>query len=208
LASLEEEWNEDHRAAGERERRISALALRYRSGELGMLGEIFAEFASLVSRTIQSYLIGGGVLPAGIDPEDLYQQAYVELAEAIRDWDPGLRDNFVPYVLRSLPWRIDHYLRSQSPNRRTSILWIHSTPHDRLMERLAGNPGLDGRDWDDDLAWAEMLRKLPARYQEVVRLHLFYGLSFSEAGKMMGIGRSSAHEAFRRAIEYLRSMLE
>ena len=205
---LEEDWSEERRADRERERRISELAMRYRAGDLAVLSDLYDEFAPFIASKIRPYVTGPRRLPNCLDAEDLYQQAYVELAETALDWDPKQLDNFVPYALGALPWRIAHYLRSQAPARRTGRFQVQSTPHDLLMEAIARKPGPDGRDWDGDLACEEMLLKLPVHYRQVVRLHLFSGLSFAEVGKVTGMGRSASHEAFQRAIMFLRSMLE
>ena len=192
----------------EGEMRISSLAVRYRLGERSVLGELYGEMEPFIRSTLGPYAAGLRSLPPEIDPEDMYQQAYVVLAEAVLDWDPARRGNFVLYFLRSFPWRIDHYLRSQTPARRTARFQMLSAPHDRLMERIAGTPGLDGRDWDDVLACDELLREMPEAYQRVVQLHLFHGLPFAEVGKMMGIGRSAAHETFGRAITLIKVLLD
>ncbi len=202
----EEEWSEEDR--NEREARISALALRYRSGDLDTLGELYAELAPFIASALRPYVTGPRHLPPDIDPEDLYQQAFVELAEAVLDWEPGRRANFLPYFYRSFPWRIDHYLRSRTPARRTGRFQILSAPHDLLMDRLAANTGPDGRDWAGDLAWVELLRRLPAQCRQVVQMHVLDGLSFAEVARRMGIGRSTAHDAFKRAMMLMRSMLD
>ena len=192
----------------EGEMRISSLAMRYRSGERPVLGELYAGLEPFIHSILRQHAQGPRSLPPGVDPEDLYQQAYVVLAELALDWQPARRDNFVPYFLRSFPWRIDHYLRSQTPSRRTARFQLLSAPHDQLMERIAGNPGSDGRDWDAVLVCSELLDSIPESYRQVVRLHIFQGLPFAQVGKRMGIGHSAAHEAFGRAITLLRSMLD
>ncbi len=204
----EDEPEEEHRIDRERESRISALALRYRSGDLETLGAIYAELAPFIASAIRPHVTESNHLPPDIGPEDLYQQAYVELAEAILDWEPGRRENFLPYFYRSFPWRIDHYLRSKTPARRTSRFQMLSSPHDLLMRQLAANAGSDGRDWDGALAWSELLRSLPVQCLQVVRLHVLDGLSFAEVARVMGIGRSTAHDVFKRAMMLMRSMLE
>ena len=203
----EGEQGEKHRFGRERERRISALALRYRNGDLDVLGELYAELAPFIVGAIRQHHTGPNMLPPAISPEDLYQQAYVELAEAIHEWDPDRRANFVPYFLRAFPWRIDHYLRSQTPARRTDRFQVVSAPHDQLMWQLAGRPGADGRDWESSLAWTELLGRLPELGRQVIQLHVFYGLSFAQVAAKMGIGRSTVYDAFKRAMMSMRSML-
>lgn len=201
-----EEWGDDGRAA--REWRVSMLALRYRSGDPGALGELYEALRGAIVAAIRPHATEPWRLPAGVETEDLYQQAYVELAELVRDWDPNRRANFVPYFLRSFPWRIDHYLRSQSSARRTALHRVVSTPHDLLMERIERSGDQDGRDWDDAIASGEMLRRLPERCRRVVQLHLIQGLPFVEVARIMGIGRSTAHDAYKRAMMLLRRMAE
>ncbi len=204
----EDEWSAERPADRESEIRISALALRYRSGDLAALRELHAELAPSIAKAIRPHVTGPGCLPSVVAAEDLYQQAYVELAETVLDWDPARSKNFMPYFLGSFPWRIDHYLRSQTPARRTTRLRMLDAPHDLLMDRIAENPGHDGRDWDFTLVFAESLRELPEQCRQVLGLHLFQGLSFNQIARRMGIARSTAHDVFKRAIMLLRSMLE
>ncbi len=188
----------------ESEKRISLLALRYRRGERDALGALYAELEGLIHAFLRPHRQS---LPPGLEVEDLHQQAYVALAEAALEWKPERRDNFMPYFLSSFPWRIHRYLRSQTPSRRTTRFQLRSLPHDALMEQVAQTPGNDGRDWDDVLMCADLVRRLPGLQRQVVRLHLYHGLPFAEVAVAMGIGRSAAHEAFGRAVSLLRSFL-
>lgn len=196
------------RGEQEREERISRLALRYRSGDRAALGDLYAAVEPLVHHFLRAHLSDPRSLPCGVEPADLYQQAYVALADTALEWHSERRDNFMPYFFHSFPWRIDHYLKTQTPARRTARFQLLSLPHDLLIERMEGMAGSDGRDWDGALACAELMGELPRSYGEVVRLHLFNGLSFAEVGSALGIGRSAAHESFSRAMVLLRSRLE
>jgi RNA polymerase sigma factor (sigma-70 family) len=204
----EDGQGEEYKFSREQERRASALALRYRLGDLSVLGELFAELAPFITRTIRPHYTGPNLLPPAISPEDLYQQAYVELAEMVLEWEPGRRANFAPYFLRAFPWRINHYLRSQTPARRTARLQMLSTPHDVLMRQIAERPGLDGRDWDSSLAWTELLSRLPELSRRVVQLHVLHGLSFAKVAVRMGISRSTIYDTFKHAMMLMRSMIE
>jgi len=186
---------------------ISRLALRYRSGDRSALGELFSRLEAAVWGVLWRHLSPPRSLPPGMDPEDLSQQAYVALAEAVLEWDAERHDNFMPYFLRSFPWRIDRYLRSQTPSRRSARFRLYSVSHDLLMERMAGVRGIDGREWDDALVCGEVMQGLPRLYGRVVSLHLHQGLSFAEVGEALGISRSAAHEAFGRAIALSKSLL-
>lgn len=204
----EEERNEKCAFEKERDRRISALAMRYRSGELSALGELYAELAPHITSIIQPHHTGLNLLPPAISPEDLYQQAYVELAETILEWEPGRRANFAPYFHRAFPWRIRHYLRSQTPARRTTRLQVVSTPHDQLMRQVAESPGLDGRDWADSLAWTELLDRLPEVSRQAVEMHILHGLSFAQIANRLGISDTTAHKAFKRAMMLMKALAE
>lgn len=202
-------WMEAAEEGGQRAREemVSLLALRYRSGDRTALGELYSELEPFVRGFLRRHLSAPRPLPPGLEAGDLYQQAYVALAEAALEWEPDRRDNFMPYFLRSFPWRIDRYLRSQTPSRRTARFQLRSMPHDLLMEQMAGAPGIDGREWDDALVCQELMRGLPRLYGRVVRLHLYHDLPFAKVAEALGISRSAAHEAFGRAISLSRSLL-
>lgn len=205
---VELEASPEYHERQEREERITRLALRYRSGDREVLRELYASVEPLIHHFLRIHLSPPRSLPCGVEPADLYQQAYVALADTTLEWDPERRDNFMPYFFHSFPWRIDHYLRAQSPARRSSRFQLFSLPHDVLVERMDGMPGPDGRDWDGALACAELMGELPRQYAQVVRLHLFHGLPFAEVGAALGMGRSAAHESFGRAMALLRSRLD
>ncbi|MGE5618805.1 MAG: sigma-70 family RNA polymerase sigma factor [Sphingomonadaceae bacterium] len=191
----------------EREMAVTALAHRYRAGDRSALGELYTQLEPLVRAFLRPHLAPHRSLPPGLEAADLFQQSYVALAEAALEWEPLRRDNFMPYFLRSFPWRIDRYLRSQTPSRRTARFRLNSVSHDLLMEQVADTAGPDGRDWDDELLCADLLRGLPRTYDRVVRLHLYHGLPFAKVAEALGISRSAAHEAFRRALVLARSSL-
>ena len=177
------DWPErpDGRADGltlDREKEITALALRYRSGTRTVLGELHSHLEGFIIGSLRRYLFTSRSLAAGLEPQDLRQQAYVALAETVLGWHPERSSNFVPYFLRSFPWRIDRYLRSQTPSRRTARFQLRSVPHDLLLQRMDGMAGLDGRDWDVALACSELMSGLPEAYARVVALHIRRGLSF------------------------------
>jgi len=103
------------RGEQEREERISRLALRYRSGDRAALGDLYAAVEPLVHHFLRAHLSDPRSLPCGVEPADLYQQAYVALADTALEWHSERRDNFMPYFFHSFPWRIDHYLKTQTP---------------------------------------------------------------------------------------------
>lgn len=196
------------RPGREREETISSLALRYRSGDRSALGELYAALEPLIRSFVGPCLSARRPLPVGMEAEDLYQQSYILLAEAALEWQCDRHDNFMPYFIRSFPWRLDRYLRSQTPSRRAVRVQLHSVPHDALVERVAGMAGPDGRDWDDELLCSGLLEGLPRSYRRVVRLHLYDGLPFAQVAREVGMSRSAAHEAFGRAVSMLRSALQ
>jgi len=191
----------------EREAEISSLAARYRCGDRSVLGELFARLEPAIWAVLWRHMTPPRSLPPGVDPEDLSQQAYVALAETALEWDAERHRNFLPYFLRSFPWRIDRYLRSQSPSRRSGRFRLESVSHDLLMDLVAELPGSDGREWDDALLCRELVGGLPRLYGRVVELHLHLGLSFAEVGEALGISRSAAHESFVRAIAAARALV-
>lgn len=186
---------------------VTALALRYRQGEHKVLGDLYDELEILVRNFIRSRLLGQDTLPPGLGAEDLYQQSYVALAEAVLEWEPDRCGNFMPYFLSSFPWRMDRYLRQQKSLRRTTHIQLCSMPHDELVALATTAIGVDGRDWDDIILCSDLMGKLPTLDRQVVQLHLFHGLSFTQVGKTLGINRSATYRVYVRAILQLKSLL-
>ncbi len=186
--------------------RVTALALRCRGGEQGALGDLYGALESLVRGCLRRYRSGRGrPLPTTVEPEDLWQQAYLLVAEAVAEWEPG-RGGFVPYFLGSFPWRVQRYLRSQTPLLRSARYQFRTVPHDELVGQMDRTAGLDGREWAEALGLAELTSELPGLDGEVVRLHLYHGLPFAEVARALGISRSAAHRAFVRGIACLRGL--
>lgn len=192
----------------EKDGRVTSLALRYRLGERETLGELYGELETSIRHFIRTILNGRNPLPPGLDVEDLYQQSYVTLAEIVLMWDPDRNDNFIAYFLASFPWRMGRYLRMQSPTQRAARIQLYSVPHDCLVEQMAACQGVDGREWDDLLGVDELLAELPRLDAQVVRLHLYHGLSFAQVSVMLGVSRSEAHRRYGRAIARLRALLD
>ncbi len=207
VAVLEKCDHGEQRRDREPARLVSNLALRYRSGDNAALAELHAELEDLLRAFLRPYLSPSGPLPPTIEASDLSQQAVVALAEAVLEWRPERCDNFLPYLIRSFPWRIQRYVSRQWPSGGSPHVQVFSLPHDLLIRQMAEVVGRDGRDWDGDLICGELLEALPALSGRVLGLHLFRGLSFAEVSRVLGISRSRAHEVFQRAISLLRSAL-
>ena len=187
--------------------KATGLVRRYRQGERAALGELYDELAGLVRAFIQTRLLGLGSLPVGLEVDDLYQQSYIFLAEAVEEWEPSRCDSFVAYFLVNLRWRMERYLRQQTSLRRSTRIRLSSVPHDYIVKAVAERIGVDGREWDGEILCSDLMGALPTLDREVVRLHLFRGLTFVQIGDELGISRSACHRAYSRAIVQLKKVL-
>lgn len=203
----QEDWNPDAEARDFREERITRLALCCRSGARHALEGLYEELKIEIHEFLGRHLLLRPELPVGLDVQDLFQQAYVELAEMALGWQPERLGSFLPYFRGSFRWRIGHYLRSQNPSRRSAHLRIVSVPHDALVRHAGDMAGLDGRSWGEVLALEELVRALPEPSREAVRLRIYEQLPASEVARRLGLSRSAAHRAFSRGLELLRSAL-
>lgn len=74
--------------------------------------------------------------------------------------------------------------------------------------RLGGQQEtVSDRPLDDDYAVRQAVIALPAEQREVVVLHIWGGLTFEEAGRVLGISPNTAASRYRYALEKLRRLM-
>jgi hypothetical protein len=70
-----------------------------------------------------------------------------------------------------------------------------------VQEQLESRPGADGREWDRELAWSELLEPLTEPEQTALRLHLVEQRSFTAIAQAMRLTRPAAYRLYRRALK-------
>lgn len=205
--------------------KINALALRCRAGDTEALGELYSELLPNIKNAIRPYACKTYKLPVDIEVRDLYQQAYVELAEMIMDWEQ--RRSFAAYFLGCFRWRLHNFLRRHTPAWRSNRIEVFSMRHDVMTQTVADTSDPHDQDWDVDeerrglfdvldphgqdreseVECQELLDTLTPQQRRVVQLYVFYKIPMPDVGRILGFGQSSAYDFYYRALKRLRKAL-
>src|SRR5437764_1091 len=169
----------------------SRLALAYKAGDRSVLGALHEAIRPMLASALLRYRAPTAGLPASLDRADLAQQAWIILAELARRWDPA-GGSFGAYFRVSFPWAISRYIKYNTPSRRSKRVWMLGAENPDVQARMDLRAGADGRDWDIELAWTELLAPLTERERTVLLLHLAQQQSFTEVAHAMQLTRPAA----------------
>jgi RNA polymerase sigma factor (sigma-70 family) len=169
-----------------------------------VLGALYRSLWETIRPSIARYRDRPGGLPSHLDRADLAQESWLMLAELARRWDPA-GGEFGAYVRVSFPWQLANYVRDQSPSRRRRGLRVVAADRPDVQEQVEAQPGVDGRDWDVDIAWSELLEHLTPDERAVLMLHFDQEQPFSHIARALRITRPSVVRLYRRAMERVRA---
>lgn len=184
--------------------RANELVLAYRAGRAELLTQIWEELRPILLTAIGRYGSGGRSLPSSLESGDLLQQSWLILDALARRWRPE-RGDFGAYVRTVFPWALWRYVRAELPGRGARGVRVDGVRHDELLDRCADRPGVDGRDWDEELGWAGMLDELEPLPRRVFVLHVIEDRSFAEIARALRLTDTGAYREYRRALDDLRS---
>ena len=127
--------------------------------------------------------------------EDATQEAFVKLCRRLAAGD-GMPDHPRAWLLSAVrSAALDLRRSDRRRDRREAFVASADT-------FVPSDTGLDG---DTVIA---ALDTLPERQREVVVLHLWAGLTFAEAGGLMGVSASTAHAAYTAGLAAMRKRLD
>jgi RNA polymerase sigma factor (sigma-70 family) len=182
----------------------SRLALAWRAGDRSALTPLYGLLRPLILAAFKRYRGRPGdqqrALPTTLESDDLAQESWLILAELLERWRPE-GGNFGAYFRVSFPWALAHYIRLHSPSRRARGVQVLGANLPDVQEQIEGQSGVDGREWDQELAWSELLEPLPEREQTVLLLHLAEQQSFTAVAQAMQLTRPAAYRLYRRALK-------
>ncbi|WMJ22410.1 sigma-70 family RNA polymerase sigma factor [Paludicola sp. MB14-C6] len=109
----------------------------YRSGNQEAVACIFARYASVVNRNIANYYI------AGIDKDDLKQEALMGLFNAIRSYKQDRNASFNTYANHCIANRLKNFLAASSTNKAQVLnrsIPIEEVESYKFLEKQPTNP--------------------------------------------------------------------
>jgi RNA polymerase sigma-70 factor (ECF subfamily) len=165
------------------------LMQSYVAGDASAFHELFRRYGPLLLRSMRRELVSSA------EAEDLVQQAFLQIHRARNDFDPSRR--LKPWVYTIALNLKREYLRSR---RRRPTQPLENVEEPAVA---AVDPELEDR----ARALRRALSALPLQQRDVIELHWFDGLSFTEVGETLGISTTAAkvraHRGYCRLKEAL-----
>lgn len=177
----------------------SRLALAFQAGDRSVLDSLYRAIYPSIAVALLRYRDRPGALPAALDRNDLLQESWLILADLAARWQPT--SSFAAYFRSAFPWALSRYVRRNSPSRRARGVQVLGAEHPDVQEQIDLRAGSDGREWDGDLAWSELLEHLTERERAVLLLHLADQRPFSDVAQALQLTRPAAYRLYRRALK-------
>ena len=181
----------------------SRLALAYQAGDRAALAPLHDLLRPMMAAVLARYPERPGAptraLPATLERGDLQQESWIILAELASRWRPE-GGSFGAYFRVSFRWAVARYVRRNSPSRRARGVRVLGAELPDVQAELDHQAGADGRDWDGDLAWVELLEHLSEQERAVLMLHLADQKPFSDVAAALALTRPAAYRLYRRAL--------
>lgn len=168
------------------------LMLAYRAGDEAAFRELFRRYAPRLLRAVRMSAISDD------DARDLLQQTFLQLHRARNDFQRGRR-------LRPWIYTIALNLKRDLLRRRGRRVEIALEP-EQFERPATQNDALERRAEAQQLRAA--LQQLPDAQREVIELHWFAELPFSEIAQSVGAGLSTVKVRAHRGYKRLRALLE
>jgi len=189
---------------------------RAAAGDAAALGQAFSQHRARLRRMVQLRL--DRRLQGRIDPSDVLQEAYLEVARSLADY---LRDPQIPFYLwvrfvtgRKLQAIHRHHLGTQARDAGREVsLHRGALPQASsvsLAEQLLGrfaSPSEAVIKAELRLRVQEALNGMDPIDREVLALRSFEELSNAETAQVLGIGEAAASHRFVRALRRLKALL-
>jgi len=182
----------------------SLLALAYQAGDRTVLAALHRTMRPLMGLSFARYPARPGALPLHLEPADLAQESWLILADLAERWDPA-GGSFGAYFRVSFPWAVARYVRNHSPSRRAKGVVVLRSELPDVREELDARAGADGREWDGDLAWPELLENLTVDERAVLMLHLGEEQTFTDVAHALQITRPAAFRLYQRALKQVQA---
>jgi RNA polymerase sigma factor (sigma-70 family) len=155
-----------------------------------------------MSSALWRYRDQAGSLPASLERVDLAQESWLILAELAERWRPE-GGSFAAYFRVSFPWALARYVEHASPSRRSRNVLVLGAESPDVQAEVDLRPGTDGREWDGELVWSELIEQLSEPERAVLRLHFADQKPFSAVAQALQLSRSAAYRLYRRALRNL-----
>lgn len=163
----------------------------YAGGDSAAFRELFQRYAPVLLGLLARQL------RARDEANDLLQQTFLQLHRARFDFDPGQR--FKPWIFTiALNLKREYFRRARR------------RPESSLDDERMAEPSVEARGamrWEAHRDLVRGLDKVRPDQREVIELHWFAGLSFSEIGECLGLTANAVKVRAHRGYTALRAAL-
>ena len=181
-----------------------SLITRYRKGNQEACAVLIARYAYLINRRIKKVRI------AGVDNEDLQQEAYMGLYNAIRTYDPAKNPSFSGYAAFCIGNSLKNLFAAASTNK--AKLYRQTIPIDDI--EIANLRSEDGTNPEsvllDKEAYGDLTRLIDDVLSEFEKRVLFSYLSgrdYNDIAAKLNSSQKSVDNALQRARRKLKAVL-
>jgi len=174
------------------------IALNSMDGELPPYCELRGLYDEYHAPLVKFF---GHKLPAGEDPEDMAQQVFIKLVEAVKHKNLNFSRKLIFVIAKNalidrLRWRKSHRVEKHEMVVERFISCEMPLP-DRILE---GKQQLDH--------FFNHLDKLPLRCKQVFLLHRVYNMSQKQVAEGLGISLSTVHKHMMNAMSKLHDHMQ
>jgi RNA polymerase sporulation-specific sigma factor len=176
----------------------------YRSGNQEAVAVLFARYASLVNRSIANYSI------AGVDKDDLKQEAFMGLFSAIRTFKKDQNASFYTYANHCIANRLKNFLAASSTNKAQILnqsIPIDEVENYKLLENKPTNPESIFIQKESYQSLIELMNSVLSNLErEVMNLYLC-GCDYQLIASKLNSSPKTVDNALQRARRKLKTVL-
>lgn len=183
------------------------------AGDRDALGEIFQRLRAYLRARAQDQL--DGKLQVKVSPSDVVQETLLEAHRVFAKFRGHSRAELVVWVQGILNHRVQTaYRRYRGTGKRNLAREVRLDEHDdsqpeiELAAASQSSPSGPVIEDEERVRLQQALRKLPPRYEQVVRLRNELKLSFDEVGIALDCSADAAQKLWTRAVDQLARQLK
>ena len=158
---------------------------------------IYQKYKPIIVRKSKSSIVFAA--HHGIDINDIMQEGFIGLDEAIRNFSQDTEASFYTFALLCIDRQIFNYIRKITGGRDKPLNEAIGITDN--LEKMMGdgtNIELSFIDHDNDLYMANEIRKILTDFERTVFDMKLKGYSFEEIGKILNKDRKSIYNTFQR----------
>lgn len=199
------------------EEEIEELIDQARTGNMDALASLFENYRPRLTRMVQVRM--DGRLKGRIDPQDVLQEAYIDLAQKLQDYSKRESLSFYVWLRLVTGERLlnihRRHLKTEKRDVRQELRLDATGAPDVMSKTIAAKLAGEFSSVCQEIIQGELqeklltaLGKMESTDREVVVLRHFEGLTNKEVAETLSLGKTAASNRYVRAIGRLRDTLK